>query len=376
MSSTQLDVADVSYIIFICLTFAFKLPFSIYCVHTLRQDWNATHIAKRCRAGVAFNIATTLYWIFVVVPVLGLLSIVVKNHGHSGGVHRYFEIVASILFCIGIIMLSVLIFVYLIRAWMLYYNTQLHNVELNDNWRMAIDPINYNKTNNWFVKHSKTLGSEKYLFRYAAILGIICGSFIFAAYAVIYHESLHGTQDLATISPNVALADGLICVIALIWVLAAVYLIFKLKYNTSDDPLGIRSELIILARVVPWAVVLYILPTIIGTFLTPEDRISLIIFRCYVLGGSMVVNLYLTALYPRRYVKRRSVVTTRSNYGDRADNDDHAWNQNVSYQDIIAEHDGFQAFMRHLQHEFSVENLLFIQEVKSCVNHCLCVSDH
>lgn len=166
VTALQLNVFKILFIIIVVVIYVVELPVLIFVLYTLyivRQDWTVTNITKRGENSVTYSLAIKFYWHFVAIPDRVMLN-VFYNHVNEWLIREI--LLVSTLYCSTGLVIG-------IYVRLLYYNPQLHRFEKNQNWKMAIDQIEFDSY------HSK------FFFKHARVsLKFIASGFIFTCYHI------------------------------------------------------------------------------------------------------------------------------------------------------------------------------------------------
>ena len=248
---------------------------------------------------------------------------------------------------------------------------------------MIIDPKNENSINNWYIKNQRKYYNnlkKSYFIAIIVAISLIESSIIilttFAKEYTIYVilAILFFFNDYAVINA---------------------YLIFgkiiKME-RFGKDSLGLKNELILVVLVCVLFVVLY------GTTFTLL-WIEYISYQTYLVVECIDVMIFSSTListwviYPKYYGnnlqqekinKREKIEKNKQKMTNMALLSDYEMTKssnqmNISWTKLISFYDGFEAIMNHLEREFAMENLLFVQEVQCILLFfvffvfCLCV---
>lgn len=233
---------------------------------------------------------------------------------------------------------------YLTRFWLYYYDWKINNFNKNKKWRMIIDPIN--ESNNWFITNRHKYGNEKYFIKW--IMGLSIFSYILSFILWWY---------IAWAPPIFIFLNALVlCAIA-------IYLTIEITTECDEDRFGIVNELKFYLIYVILSSISYTAYSIVMYWTNMSDKAILATFDLVtvVLQSALTFSL---VIYPKCYdycTKRRVRKQTGSLLPNGAINDDVEWYK--KHIALLSTYDGFEAIMKHLEAEFSMENLLFIQEV-------------
>ena len=277
----------------------------------------------------------------------------------------------------------------------------------NKEWRMAIDPINEEK--NWFVKKKRTYGNPTFILRIIISISL----FYVCVNSVAYYQTSVGVQ---------------IAVLFICFVIPAIighYLFFtRFRHQTHDDCLKIRQELIVTLSVI--TILVCVIFIFYALYVISDEKHKKQVLSDYASYGWAILRvtlLFLVGIYPKYLLRNYSNV---NHNGDRIEKDifekyifwmcicdkcichsgykkqNHSnkttysmslldetkWSEKdgnrnsisgintngkkkpLSWMKIVSSYDGYEALMLHLESEFSIENLLFIQEV--CLLYLLC----
>ena len=363
------------------------VPLSLSSIITLRKDWNKVYIVKRKQLFVLILTVLTIYPLFIFTPLvvsfnIGSMWIDILNYVIYTHLYITYWLVTS-------------------RFWMYYFDCQLIKFHKNKHWRVAIDPIN--ETSNWFVKNKNKWGNEYFLLKIIVCISIAQESIFFMLF-----EFLKNNDD----RKHVILIDGTLNLI-LPFIISIYLFIFhfgnELKHFQFFDNLGIGREIIVTTIVT----ILFVFGTNIFwlLFLFTLNSYYYVIAE-YLFIISRLVLIYLVAIYPKklfnqfnindgndgiskRKKKKRSFMkkvfglsgTMEESLLISSDHDSNSINSNsdfsygidiinanenrrarVSWKKIISTYNGYFSIFQHLEKEFSIENLLFLQEVKLIIN--------
>ena len=208
---------------------------------------------------------------------------------------------------------------------------------------MAIDPVKESK--NWYVQNKRIKGNWKLFIISSVIIGTIC-AIIFVIFELIYI--------------NETVNDVFFGISGVIFGIVAIFLVYKLGFATELDGLGIKQELLLWIFISP----IGILITFIAIIIAQESNVSQSV-ETFIRDVFPVclyhIGLYLAVIFPKQLFTRESTSNVNSNSGDVNDS---AMIRSVSWRQVVSVYEGFEALMNHLAKEFSMECLLFIQEVE------------
>ena len=278
------------------------------------------------------------------------------------------------------------------RYWLYYYDFKLKSFNCNKDWRMAIDPIH--ESTDWYVKNVKRFGNQRIVLIILIIISYLqqCINCLIAF--TVWQFAFSRNKDIAWATFNVVRIIN-----AFIPIIFVVYLIVRFKKDSinilkdskdSIDSLGIYSELY---GVIIWGIIYALLGfgwciAIVSTLNTDdlaiEKSIGMIWQYCWTF--CLMAYLYLIIIYPKilfnKLTKSKSkykfdsimefAAILKKEKGDTFGN--HlkikpllqVQNENdnpQNWKQLISNAYGYQLFVKHLENEFSLENLLFIQEV-------------
>ena len=272
-----------------------------------------------------------------------------------------------------------------LRLWLYYYDLELNKFNRNKEWRRIIDPKNdklSNISNNWFVKNQ-----QKYYYNtsyYIKIIFIIA----FLQTVIILLGDIYDIVGYLINAFMTILHGGLF-----------IYLIFGKIAKTEkygQDNLGFKCEGYLLSSFVLFSFVISLVRAIlVSTIKNINQMYMLSLFFSISLVNMTYcvcsINIFGYYYYENYRLKNKNIncnitickfskngydknytIASKSNYNELSlamvkndfINQQKLKNfEDVSWLSLISFYDGFEAIMNHLEKEFSMENLLFIQEV-------------
>eukprot|EP01084_Bolivina_argentea_P095142 171058_1 len=268
-------------------------------------------------------------------------------------------------------------FSFLLRVYLLFYNIQFSKANDSNEWKNYIK--NENSNQSFFIKYKSTLGSIYYIYKWFILIWFLSVILVIIILLTIdfYHSSL---------------CDSIIFVLTCI-----LLAIFWLNTPMFHDQFLIRTEIKYILLVYALILIHYIIYTITG-LVFHETFISWFITHCFTTIFIAIFNTF-SLIWPiYKYTKMRykskhnideSVVSSYAMSGVNDINNNDIGNsftlslQNlppitdemerersndpmyiqVKITDIIKEEIGFNAFIKHLMKEFSIENILAVVEM-------------
>ena len=230
-------IASIILLGFVCLISA---PITVYCALNLRRDWNRLYVVKRHRllvliALVAINLCQLIY-----VPVYLVLHIIAYSNKSESDGKEYLSFASDVDFYGVNIVLVPCWYLYILvmsfRLWLLYFDMEFTQYNLEKEWLHVIDPsLKTKKETNYFASHQFTTGSSKYLLlRYGIAIIVTCSliSFLFRL-----------SNETVIFSRVMTLIVGFLFVSFSI----VIWRIMKRKTDWSDE-LCIRDELLMIFK--------------------------------------------------------------------------------------------------------------------------------
>lgn len=299
------------------------------------------------------------------------------------------------------------VFCFCIRAWLLYFDTNLTKHNLEKVWKSALDPTVHD--NNWFTNNQQKLGSPNFLLKF-----IISITFLVFGLGILWRNILFvpwiDRVQIWTIFSATFITSS------------CIWYKLRLFYN---DSLGIRDEMVVFFR---GYLILVSLGTIINGlfFFQIINELYFIVLIHIVQDFAAKFTMIALTWVPRKLTSQDTVGVSRILFGSRASSKNNvtildylfcvcfcclnrsrrdginsieqlkamspitvsASSQNTSdgggggsstsskvfafenvktkfyWTDIVCTDYGYESLMNHLTTEFSIENLLFISEVK------------
>ena len=285
---------------------------------------------------------------------------------------------------------------FILRLWLYYYDWNVNKFNQNKEWRMIIDPINESSIKNWFIKNQLKYGKVSNLIKPLIII-------------ILIEAVSMGIPALIYLITKIAIFVWILEVIiyALIipfhGLIIPGILVFKIIRECGYDSLGIRNEFILyaigsavfssvsLGGFFHWgnilASVIWIgdfgIRCIYGCFYTIWTGFTICTFVIYPKSYyhsygmkpkvTRLKNSKKTSQKPdkseigmiemgTRLLKGDSCVTV-GNINDSNSISSSIELNTITWTKFISFYDGFEAIMNHLEKEFSMECLLFVQEV-------------
>ena len=75
------------------------------------------------------------------------------------------------------------------RLWLISYDLNYLNSSSNDMWKSKINPSQYDKTNNFYIKHKHDYGNQKWILKRFLIFYLIVASISSVSFNLLYSES-------------------------------------------------------------------------------------------------------------------------------------------------------------------------------------------
>ena len=400
MALTTKEIWSYAMLCFIFTVGSFLTVTSLY---ILKKDWNSVYLIKRKRSFVTFMIFAMSAVLFIAFPteIFFLLQSIDKN----------VDIVI-------IIMVSpiqqTLLWLLMARFWLYYYDSQMLKFNKNKEWRMAIDPAS--NLNNWFVKNRHKYGNEHIMLKYVLLISFIQCLIGYILYIGINSVSSNPKSDNPKLSvePHAIVYNIIFHLNYAAPIIPFIYLLYKMHKNISilhdiqyilsrsknveNDNFGIASELILTSCSMFIFSLLGVAFDIVVVIY--EDSLTVELIHIFFDASIAMIILYLVGIYAKQlyngYAKKNNinnrggvgVAVVNNNNNNNNKNDSISGqppkkntivkkirlrtrtssagantNENITWRDVVATYEGFEAFMKHLEKEFSCENLLFVQEV-------------
>ena len=363
------------YVVILALKLLIAAPLAIWSVMILKKDWNETYLVKRQNVAIAGILCTFCFIEFVHHPVIILGSGLGILNGNE---ETYEYAVFYLSWMITFPLLFMSSWLLLARVWLYYFDTQFNDFESNKSWRMAIDPIK--ESQNWFGQNKYKYGNLSYLLKFIVLISFL-QSWILMLFWDIFEWFI--------------IADLWFSLCFILFFIIGVYLSIKLKYNTKNDNLGIRKELIGWIIFIPLCLIIVFVPIYIGII---TNNINGSKYRTFVQQCSsnivLHIALYLTVIFPKQlyFQLRRSIhfgfgkyysafeysatgtattaatattTTVTAQAGRTRDlsltqpsldittNMSSVSSMNHKWRYIVSTYDGYEALMKHLEKEFS-----------------------
>ena len=406
------------YIPLACLIVIGAFPVAIYIFYFLYRDWNKQYVVKRRRILICTFSAELCAVIFLYLPLI--IASEMSSQDTSKPLSSVVGFLGYFLFLPIIASIGPLVS---IRAWLLYYDMSLSKTELTRQWRIVIDPLSQSK--DWFLQNQYRWGNVRFL-SYLGILAVIIQN---GAMLVGFFLSPN------TYIPRNTMLQLIGYVWWIVYCIFMIKIWSKLRVFDYYDNFGIRSELlatIIYALAFTFVGTIVAALFIILTNFTKFNKSTMIAIESYFIFFSSFFALCIIPLirftnekkhgsnadvfekyenkndksndnkkhkkntrkHKRKKKTRKETVesTSGSKFGSKntskssksgrsGKGGDDSSNESSSFHirimrdwtPIVVTEYGYNAFMAHLQKEFSVESLLFISEVSSCLFVCLLV---
>lgn len=368
----------------------FSLPLSAHCGLILRKDWNKIYIAKRHRRLVLVNICVTI------IGQLSLLAysieqIITESSLNTNSDHyqvttfaRYVLLHFILTPCLYLFILNTSV-----RIWLLYFEINKNELQLQMFWQTVIDPnlLKLQKIQlNRFEKYHKTLGNSNYLVKCVLLFTLI----FFTISTLLIQFKLNLFERLLSWS------------LILIVLFTAGIVWYKMRH-CSYDKLGIRKEILIVFEIGAVALIIGLVLIILLEHKVFSYTVYSVFF-CYLLSILCPILTAVNTLLPKhlsrdRFRHRRGGRNRNKNGAKSVKNKSGICGLckkrqkpalgiigssltmamgvkspsgssilfGNSWQHIVCTLFGYESFMNHLKNEFSIENLLIVSEV--CWKH-------
>ena len=364
----EVNSLQISLLVLLGLTVSVGLAIAVWSFVILYKDWNKIYIIKRRRIFVI----TFLICFCLVEFVYAIPNVWFQYNPNSIA----FVIQPYLFQCMTLVgMVSGWTIVF--KFWIFYYDSKIIEFENNKEWRMAIDPIK--ESNNWFVENRNKYGNATYLFKISIVISI----FQTSVQIILYH-----TAD-AMYSPNRQLYSFcwlFVCIT--LFSLLGIYICYKIVKHVAMDNLGISKEIAIESI----SALIVGISDVIMIALIPSEYIR-VVFIYYVVLFCMYY-MYLTLPYSKKLFDKyqsqplnlkmkqieyelakninscsqispkispknsENIIIIDNNSPKKIKTKKYGW------RGIVNTYDGYVSFIAHLGKEFSMENLLFVQEVE------------
>eukprot|EP01083_Nonionella_stella_P059151 154769_1 len=385
------------------------IPYCIYAVKQLQKVQHNIIFRKRfCRISITFIIISLISYVFDVA--VGLLT-----YGASVPIIIQLNIFYSIhLWILWLSLLDLLLFIFVWKVFCIFYQTMYSQVILNNEWKSIINPAlsDVSLQQNWFIKHKSTFGNLSFWKKYL-ILTFIITLFIMYAMTIIWcyantgicifkpeHKDPYYTtkaQQYGAFLISIAFVIGLIA-IALIFVV-------RCKTPEFEDTFYIRDELknviLICAITVLIHIVLTLIWFIVKPYVEPMRIVNTMTNSLY--GTTVCLLVHVQSIWVIKKNKKGVLLLSKtageykvtsartavqlqplpvfkdnqSNavvgaYNQSKIKDDHDESVSGNSKDnmmhmttllhTLQSEQGFNSYMFHLTHEFSVEVMLSLIE--------------
>lgn len=205
----------IAYVVLLSLLVLILVPFQIWCLLQIKQNWDEPYMKKRRRVLVLSLVSALCVFSFLLVPNQVIYDIYFSER--EDGQYFCFTVDSNIYCYIASIICWIILFptgifsssLFPIRVWLLYYDLQLSRFAQNKEWQMAINPTI--ESSNWFVnpKNQRRFGQNGTkliqltilltiveLFLYIAILVWVDAEYVLAMF-VINVISVSGKVELS-----------------------------------------------------------------------------------------------------------------------------------------------------------------------------------
>ena len=383
---------EVSCNVALWLTFIVSVIINIYCIHILRQEKRAVYFVKRDYELVCWGTGVQFGFLFWQMVSFYFWNYVAHDKNNNGSKTDDFDLSgAKVVFAIILIFFSsapmptesVLLSV---RLWLYYYNLQLTKFNRNKEWRVIIDPKSESSVNNWFVRHRYTISRKNVrLFVIILILLVNVAMLCF----IIYHPTRSQIVAFAFWIMLLSLING--------------YLLFGKVIKTQQygkSNLGLKNEVLFVILLLVSFLVCFgkfhllsyfqVKYFIISTIWKIEAMSILTIWTCVTVIYPKYYYNKLMPLHKRKKRNRKrkrnrkkrgiSKSSSRLKHLEVSFLDESNYSSNcstrscsltpsttltettISWTHLVSFYDGFEAIMNHLEKEWSMENLLYLQE--------------
>eukprot|EP01083_Nonionella_stella_P002558 7344_1 len=394
-------------IVFIIVILFVFIPLTVYSLRALMSIKNNIVFKKR---------HAEISQMFVIVSIVNfiLMSHNMMARDMSVGGCDYVLNVALHLCILNLGVGGTLVWLFLLKIWMNYYDINYSQIIIDNEWKSLIDPnITNRDQHNWFIKHRATYGSVRYLTKYIILF---CVTSLIAQYVlfIMNYSSIVPLCDIfSEADPTVErLRDfgriaGIVYAPSRIYQLIAYPLIIIVRAKTAkfEDNFFIRQE-------INNMVVLALIFTVIEVLgsatqaMWPQDRSWVVFMRSFsnfqeflvaiflfsavwiqtlwfikknqqwliyfekvgntlkVASAREAVQLLPLSLFHRQSNKNNTALST---FNVTKIQDDKAPKETVTeytakLSEILNVEKGFSSFMYHLSYEFSVEILISLLE--------------
>ena len=376
----MIDFGSVVVYLFSFLILSFGFGYLLVSIKKLWTSYHSDIISKR-KPSVLFGILI-LYglYICIVSPIQSVLDIFEQNNIESYIIDLMWDISQNLSFpiFIGLFML------YIMRVYLLNYDHQYHNILLNKEWMVLINPNEMN--NNYYVKYRNTLGNPVWLMKYIGLPVFIVISILYGLIVNFTSLSVHSVQFI--LFPTLAFIGSI--VMGYFWI----------RIPNEMDTIGIRIELRLTCLWLICGQIFVVIPifSIIvfqfkhGLLLTLQG-VSILCYVCIYLMVYFPHNECLKDNQQHKLYEYLCMICGNKNNKKMVAKMNQNTTNYITWKEYIASmfifryadyilktfsylkyiytievESGFHGFMRHLTLEFSSENLLFIVECKQLCN--------
>eukprot|EP01083_Nonionella_stella_P312489 1117908_1 len=251
------------------------------------------------------------------------------------------------------------IWLYLARFWLMFYDLMHGNSSLNSRWKFYLDP--QLDEGDFWTKHPH-LGSTKWILKIATVLWL-CTAFL---WAVPYQMSLK--VDFVT---NGKLYTLSMLLLSLTHFVAAIFCtVLWFKTPRISDIFYLRFELKILTIIVLgvniWWIVLIIVQFLVNKNHSQSSVLIYGLKNIQTISGSVFYTLYASASTTFVLYKNKIDQNNKTDQSDLVPSFSHSpsgWGAKGNLWNTLLHREYFEFFVQHLCREFSVETILCFVEL-------------
>ena len=280
-----------------------------------------------------------------------------------------------------------------LKYWLYCFDLEIIYYNSHKNWRLAINPKQEQEKNNWYISNINKYGSnnKQFLFKMIGFISLI-QSIIILIYSLFVtnltsvnrDDTIHNDRFDATVLINILFWLILVFVNYMIPLVVSLYFVWKLRIRDNEmgvfrtDSLGIRHELLVTTSLIVITICVTMIACVASVIASKSGDYDTRFIIGQMLGWMVcllsVAHVWFHTLYPKYLFD--SLNKSKNNLKSKLSivcgkfNDNNSDNIklerlicNKPWRDIVTIYAGYEALMSFLETEFSIENLLFIQEV-------------
>eukprot|EP01084_Bolivina_argentea_P197895 339020_1 len=337
MTTDKLVVVQAFCIVYFVVLSLFTIPMCLLCGYKLKRYWNSQFIIKRRRSLILLKFILFSWHSFIEFP----FFVIFISFNLPMKLISFFGFV----YVISLVIRCITGSLFLLRAYLLYYDHEYEKILSQSKWQILIDP--HVEQTNWFlVNRRHKYGRASYLIKRFILPSVFL-------YFIIFCIVLFTTANY-----NSLLNDKTGLLFTAIWciMLVIIGIYYWRKYPKILDKWNIRDEIGLSIKILscfPAMLILGAILLIVGVIHASVSLLFVFISLELCVTGIFYVLLPYSSSKQNNNNSDSAAVTIIQSSIDR---------HILSWQDTIKMNDGYEQFACFLESEFSVENILFITE--------------